>query len=92
MRFLGRRVVFIVLQILDFVTTLVAFHFGAFEVNPLVARFTVIFGPIGGVLFSKFAAILLALGVRKRLWIVNLFYIGVVCWNLVLSVLSMARH
>ena len=39
---------FIVLQVLDLTTTLIAFHFGAFEVNPLVGRLTNILGPAGG--------------------------------------------
>ena len=40
---------FFVLQALDLATTLVAFHFGAFEVNPLVGRLTALLGPTGGV-------------------------------------------
>ena len=72
---------FIVLQILDLVTTLVAFHFGAFEVNPLVGRLTQVFGPAGGVVVSKAVAILIIFRVRKFMWFANLFYLGVVCWN-----------
>jgi hypothetical protein len=37
---------FVVLQALDLITTLAAFHFGAFEVNPLVGRLTTLFGPL----------------------------------------------
>src|SRR5262249_19067103 len=37
-RLLRSRYTFIVLQVLDLATTLVAFHMGAFEMNPLVAR------------------------------------------------------
>jgi len=72
---------FVVLQALDLVTTLVAFHFGAFEVNPLVGRFTSAFGPTGGVLVSKLIAILIVFRVRKLMWIANIFYLGIVCWN-----------
>src|SRR5438132_4755673 len=68
---------FFVLQALDLVTTLVAFHFGAFEVNPLVGRLTTLLGPTGGVLASK----VVALRLQKLLWVANLFYLGVVCWN-----------
>ena len=90
---LQAKTTFVVLQVLDFFTTMVAFHFGAFEVNPLVARLNVFFGPVGGVLASKVIAVLIALGVRRRLWIVNMFYVGVVCWNVViLSLLSFVRH
>jgi hypothetical protein len=46
-----------------------------------------------GLVCSKLIALLLGWWVRKRLWMVNLFYAGIVCWNLyVLVVLSGARH
>jgi hypothetical protein len=76
------RASFIVLQVLDLVTTLIAFHFGAFEVNPLVAHLTKMFGPIGGVGLSKLIAVLIIFRVRKLMWVANLFYVGVVCWNI----------
>jgi len=74
---------FIVLQVLDLITTLVAFHFGAFEVNPLVYRLTALFGPTGGVLFGKVIAVVIVFRVRKLMWLANLFYLGVICWNTV---------
>ena len=80
---LTSRLSFIVLQLLDLTTTLIAFHYGAFEVNPLVGRLTKIFGPIGGVLFSKVFAVLIIFRVRKLMWVANLFYLGVVCWNII---------
>jgi hypothetical protein len=62
-------------------------------VNPLVGRLTTLLGPTGGVLASKVAAVLIALRVRKLVWVVNLFYVGVVCWNtLILVFLSHVRH
>src|SRR5207237_10615060 len=63
---------FFVLQALDLATTLMAFHFGAFEVNPLVGRLTMLLGPTGGVLTSKVVAVLIALRLRKRMWVANL--------------------
>src|SRR5690349_11080825 len=78
---LTSRWTFIVLQVLDLTTTLIAFHYGAFEVNPLVGRLTKIFGPLGGVLFSKLFAVLIIFRVRKLMWAANLFYVCVVCWN-----------
>jgi hypothetical protein len=78
---LTARSSFIVLQVLDLTTTLIAFHYGAFEVNPLVGRLTNIFGPTGGVLFSKVIAVLIIFRMRKLMWVANLFYLGVVCWN-----------
>lgn len=88
---LASRFSFIVLQGLDLLTTLIAFHFGAFEVNPLVGHLTTTFGPAGGVLLSKVIAILIVLRVRKLMWVANLFYVGVICWNtLILVALSHA--
>jgi len=84
---------FIVLQILDLITTLVAFHFGGFELNPLVGRLTAVFGATGGVLFSKVVAVLIVFRVRKLMWFANLFYLVVVCWNVfVLLALWHVQH
>jgi hypothetical protein len=92
-RTLRSRWTFVGLQLLDLLTTLAAFHFGAFEVNPLVARLTLQFGRLGGVLMSKVIAVAIAMGVRRLVWVVNLFYAGVVGWNIaVLIVLSLKRH
>ena len=91
MRTLNTRSSFILLQVLDLLTTLAAFRVGGFEVNPLVATLTVHFGRVGGVVLSKAIAVLLMLGVRRRLWVVNLAYIGVICWNIVV-VISLALH
>ncbi len=87
------RWTFVALQLLDLLTTLVAFHVGAFEVNPLVAHLTVKFGRVRGVLISKVIAVAIAMGVRKLLWVVNLFYAFVVGWNiLMLTLLYMKQH
>ena len=84
---------FVVLQVLDLVTTLIAFHFGAFEMNPQVAKLTTVLSPTAGLVVSKMIAVLIALRMQKLLWVVNLFYVGVVCWNtLVLFALSYAHH
>jgi len=91
---LASRSLFIVLQALDLVTTLIAFHFGAFEVNPLVGRLTTTFGRTGGVLFSKVIAVLIIFRVRKLMWFANLFYLGVVCWNtfLLIAISHVMHH
>jgi hypothetical protein len=84
---------FAALQVLDLLTTLAAFRAGAFEINPLVAQLTVYFGRFGGVLASKMIAVLIAVGVRRLIWVVNIFYAGVVFWNLViLLLLSIKPH
>ena len=79
------------LQVLDLLTTLAAFHAGAFEVNPLVARLTLQFGRFGGVFMSKVIAVVIALGVKQRLWVVNLFFSCVVSWNIVVLIILSLR-
>jgi hypothetical protein len=92
-RVVRSRWTFAALQLLDLLTTLVAFHVGAFEVNPLVAHLTVKFGRVRGVLISKVIAVAIAMGVRKLLWVVNLFYAFVIGWNiLMLTLLHMKQH
>ncbi len=92
-RLLRSRYAFLCLQVLDLATTLIAFHMGAFEMNPLVARFAGSLGPVGGVLCSKAIACLIVLRVRRMVWIANLFYTGVVFWNCaILLALSHLHH
>jgi len=92
-RVLRSRWTFAALQVLDLLTTLVAFHVGAFEINPLVAHLTLRFGRFRGVLISKLFAIAIAMGVRRLVWVVNLFYAAVVGWNLaVVTLLYMKQH
>jgi len=83
-RLLRSRYTFFVLQVLDLATTLVAFHIGALEMNPLVARLASFLGPVGGVLCSKAIACLIVLRVRRLVWIANLVYTAVICWNCVI--------
>jgi len=92
-RVLRSRWTFAALQVLDLLTTLAAFHGGAFEVNPLVAHLTVQFGRFRGVLISKLIAVAIAMGVRRLIWVVNLFYAVVVGWNvIVMTLLYLKRH
>jgi hypothetical protein len=92
MKLLRGRPTFVILQLLDLLTTLVAFHVGAFEINPLVAKLTAYFGPVGGVLCSKVIAVLLALRLRRLLWVANVFYAGIVIWNLIVLFALSFRH
>jgi hypothetical protein len=92
-RVLRSRWTFVALQILDLLTTLAAFHVGATEINPNVAHLTLKFGRLRGVLMSKVIAVAIAMGVRKLVWVVNLFYTLVVGWNLVvITILFMKQH
>lgn len=80
-KLLFSRWTFVVLQLLDLSTTLIAFRLGGMEMNPLVAHLTIYFGRTGGVVASKLIAIAIAMGVRRRLWIINLFYVVIIVWN-----------
>ena len=66
------RWTFVALQVLDLLTTLIAFRAGAVEVNPLVAHLTVLFGRVRGVVISKVIAVAIAMGVKKLIWVVFL--------------------
>jgi Domain of unknown function (DUF5658) len=91
-RLLRSRYTFIVLQVLDLATTLLAFHMGAFEMNPLVAQFASFLGPVGGVLCSKAIACLIVLRVRRLMWVANVLYTGVVGWNCVILLALSHAH
>ena len=60
---------------------MLAFRMGGYEINPLVAHLTVIFGRFRGVLISKVIAVAIAMGVRKLIWVVNVFYGLIILWN-----------
>lgn len=81
---LRSRWTFVGLQVLDLLTTLYAFRTGALEVNPLVAHLTRMFGYFRGVLISKLIAVAIAMGVRRLIWVVNLLYVVIVVWNLIM--------
>ena len=83
---LRSRWTFVVLQILDLLTTLAAFHYGGFEVNPLVAQLTQHLGGFRGLVASKLIAICIVLRVRRLVWVVNLFYTGIIFWNLIVLI------
>jgi len=78
--------VFLYLQLLDLLTTLIGFRMGALEASPFI-RMLMQVGPGWGVLLSKMAA--LAIGAvcvklnKTHLirWI-NYWYAGLVVWNL----------
>jgi hypothetical protein len=79
--------VFLYLQLLDFLTTLVGFKLGASEASPFIVKLIHATSPVLGVAASK----VVGLGIgglcvamnRVRLvgWI-NYWYAGVIVWNL----------
>ena len=80
--------IFLYLQVLDLLTTLIGFRIGLGEASPFV-RLLIGFGPVAGVMASKAIAIGLAayclLNKRERVirWI-NYWYAALVVWNLTL--------
>ena len=78
--------VFLYLQVLDVLTTLIGFSLGNGEASPMV-RLLIRWGPLNGLLVSKIVAVTVAalcLMLRRRkliLWI-NYWYAAVVAWNL----------
>jgi hypothetical protein len=82
----GALQLFLYLQVLDLVTTLVGFRLGASELSPFVRWLTEI-GPATGVLLSKVVAVGLAafcvITARYRtIRLINYWYAGLVLWNL----------
>lgn len=80
-KLVNSRWTFVALQGFDLVTTLVAFRMGALEANPLVAHLVAMFGGFRGVVISKLMAIAIAMGVKRLIWVVNIFYAVIIFWN-----------
>lgn len=87
--------VFIYLQLLDLLTTLIGFKLGASEASPLI-RMLMHAGPVAGVALSKLLA--LALGAvcvyRKKYHLIRLasyWYGALVVWNLMVMLAAPGR-
>jgi len=87
--------IFIYLQLLDILTTLVGFRLGAGEVSPFI-RMLMHAGPATGVILSKLLA--LALGAmcvhRKRLHVIrwaSYWYGVLIVWNLMVALAAQNR-
>ena len=77
---------FLYLQVLDFLTTLVGFKMGASEASPFI-RALMYFGPAAGVALSKVAACIIAgiclwRGKQRLIRFATYWYSGLVVWNL----------
>jgi len=82
--------VFLFLQLLDVLTTLIGFEKGLTEASPFV-RFLVQFGPMTGLFASKAIAIMLAgfcvwSGRYQVIRYINYWYAALVLWNVALIV------
>ena len=79
-------VVFVALQLLDVLTTMLGLRVGAHEGNYLVAQF-MHWGPALGLLIAKFLGFVLlllafAVGKLRLLRLLNLWFLCIVGWNL----------
>jgi hypothetical protein len=79
--------VFIYLQVLDFLTTLVGFKLGASEASPFIAKLIHISSPAIGVAASKLvglaiAGVCVATNRTKMLTWANYWYAALIVWNL----------
>jgi hypothetical protein len=92
MHSMGTYQVFIYLQLLDLLTTLIGFRLGAVEASPFV-RLMMHAGPAAGLIVSK----VLALGIGALCVYVNkahvirwisYWYCGLVIWNLMVMLAS----
>jgi len=90
--------VFVYLQLLDFLTTMVGFKLGAHEVSPFIAKLIHTTSPALGVAMSKMVGlaiggICVATGRIKLLSLANYWYAALVVWNMamILTAASGAR-
>ena len=79
---------FLCLQALDVLTTLVGFRLGLVEASPFI-QFLMRLGPVTGLLGSKFLALLLGgwcvwRGRFRTIQLINYWYVVLVMWNLAL--------
>jgi hypothetical protein len=78
-------VVFLLLQVADFMTTVATLRLGGVEVNPLVHLFMSL-GPMTGLILAKTTVIALAIGCSfwnkpRALQCANVVFAGIVIWN-----------
>ena len=91
MQRLNSKLIFVVLQVGDLLSTLACFHFGLIEKNPVDVRLIAALGVLPGLFIAKLLACTVILPMKRLVWMGNLFYSGVVVWNLFLvSVVALA--
>jgi hypothetical protein len=78
--------IFVLLQILDFMTTLVGLHMGGTELSPFIDWLIRLSNPLTGLMAAKFlglglAGICLWLRRPRVIHIANYFCAGLVIWN-----------
>jgi hypothetical protein len=77
--------IFISLQFLDLLTTLIVFSHGGVELNPTVRALMPWTGKLWAVVISKATLVIVVLLLNRRIWLVrfgNILYTCVVAWNI----------
>jgi hypothetical protein len=92
---MGIYQIFVYLQLLDLLTTMLGFRLGAAEASPLI-RLMMHAGPLNGVLVSKglalgIGAICIYTNKNHVIRWISYWYGGLVIWNLVV-ILAAAKH
>ena len=85
---MGAQLIFVLLQLADFATTMTAIGMGGVEQNPLVSRLMFI-GTVQGLILSKVIVLALALAAiraRKDLALrsANVVFGAIVAWNVMI--------
>ena len=88
--------VFLYLQLLDFLTTLIGFKLGASEGSPFIVQLIHATSPVAGVAASKLVgiglgALCLATHRARLLSWINYWYAALVVWNLLLILIAGGR-
>jgi hypothetical protein len=79
--------IFVYLQLLDFLTTLVGFKIGASEASPFIAKLIHVSSPALGVGVSKvvglgIGGLCMAMNRARLVTWINYWYAGLIVWNL----------
>lgn len=85
------RALFLVLQLLDLLTTAFVFRLGGFETNFAVAYLIRHLGLPAGLLVSKAACVGFILPLKKLLWVANTIFSLIVGWNMLIITLLLLR-
>jgi len=85
--------VFVYLQILDFLTTMVGFRIGAHEASPFIVKLIHISSPAIGVAASKMVGLAIgglcvATNRVRLLSFANYWYAALIVWNLVMILMA----
>jgi hypothetical protein len=88
--------VFVYLQVLDFLTTILGLRLGLGEASPFI-RLLTHWGPAFGVALSKVVALALAglalwLNRQRVIHLINYWFAGLVAWNLSLMIYAVAMR